>query len=171
MIREVKAPNGYMNQNWQTTINAGEDKTNLTYEALNETKQLSYAVSNPKLTSLTIEKKVVNGTSADLKKEFCFTVIIEGKIYEGAYKLAAADGTSTNKNTDANGHIVLKHGQKAVIDGLKNGQLYIVREEKADGFTSHITKGMGTIAADAEQNIVTCTNQKDSGYVLSLIHI
>lgn len=165
MIREVKAPNGYMNQNWQTTINAGEDKTNLTYEALNETKQLSYAVSNPKLTSLTIEKKVVNGTSADLKKEFCFTVIIEGKIYEGAYKLAAADGTSTNKNTDANGHIVLKHGQKAVIDGLKNGQLYIVREEKADGFTSHITKGMGTIAADAEQNIVTCTNQKDSGYV------
>lgn len=165
MIRELKAPNGYMNQNWQTTINAGEDKTNLTYEVLNETKQLSYAVSNPKLTSLTIEKKVVNGTSADLKKEFCFTVIIEGKIYEGAYKLTAADGTRTNKNTDANGRIVLKHGQKAVIDGLEDGQLYIVREEKADGFTSHITKGMGTIAADAEQNIVTCTNQKDSGYV------
>lgn len=165
MIREVKAPNGYMNQNWQTTINAGEDKTNLTYEALNETKQLSYAVSNPKLTSLTIEKKVVNGTSADLKKEFCFTVIIEGKIYEGAYKLAAADGTSTDKTTDAKGRIVLKHGQKAVIEGLEDGQLYIVREEKADGFTSHITKGMGTIAADAKQNVVTCTNTKDSGYV------
>ena len=165
MIREVKAPNGYMNQNWQTTINAGEDKTNLTYEALNETKQLSYAVSNPKLTSLTIEKKVVNGTSADLKKEFCFTVIIEGKIYEGAYKLAAADGTSTDKTTDAKGRIVLKHGQKAVIEGLEDGQLYIVREEKADGFTSHITKGMGTIAADAKQNVVTCTNTKESGYV------
>ena len=165
MIREVKAPNGYMNQNWQTTINAGEDKTNLTYEALNETKQLSYAVSNPKLTSLTIEKKVVNGTSADLKKEFCFTVIIEGKIYEGAYKLAAADGTSTDKKTDAKGRIVLKHGQKAVIEGLEDGQLYIVREEKADGFTSHITKGMGTIAADAKQNFVTCTNTKESGYV------
>lgn len=38
-IREVKAPNGYINQNWQTIINAGEDKTNLTYEALNETER------------------------------------------------------------------------------------------------------------------------------------
>ena len=63
------------------------------------------------------------------------------------------------------GDIVLKHGQKAVIEGLEDGQLYIVREEKADGFTSHITKGMGTIAANAKQNVVTCTNTKDSGYV------
>ena len=164
-IREVKAPEGYVNQNWQTTINAGEDKTNLTYEALNESSQLNYAVNNPKLTSLTIQKQVVNGSSDDLKKDFYFTVIIEGKIYEGAYKLIAADGTSTDKNTDANGRIVLKHGQKAVIEGLEDGQLYIVREGKSDGFTSHITKGMGTIAADANQNIVTCTNTKESGYV------
>lgn len=164
-VREVKAPEGYVNQNWQTTINAGEDKTNLTYEALNESSQLNYAVNNPKLTNLTIQKQVVNGTSDDLKKDFYFTVIIEGKIYEGAYKLIAADGTSTDKNTDANGRIVLKHGQKAVIEGLEDGQLYIVREEKAEGFTSHITKGMGTIAADAKQNVVTCTNQKELGYV------
>ncbi|MCI5533214.1 MAG: hypothetical protein MR440_00420, partial [Firmicutes bacterium] len=165
MIREVKAPNGYMNQNWQTTINAGEDKTNLTYEALNETKQLSYAVSNPKLTSLTIQKQVVNGTTADLNKDFYFTAIIEGRLYEGLYKLIGTDGTIIDKNTDAKGRIVLKHGQKAVIEGLEDGQLYIVREEKADGFTSHITKGMGTIAADAKQNVVTCTNTKESGYV------
>ena len=164
-IREVKAPNGYINQNWQTIINAGEDKTNLTYEALNETEQLSYTVSNPKLTSLTIQKQVVNGTTADLTKDFYFTAIIEGRMYEGKYKLTAADGTSTDKTTDAKGRIVLKHGQKAVIEGLEDGQLYIMREEKADGFTSHITKGMGTIAADAKQNVVTCTNTKDSGYV------
>ena len=164
-IREVKAPNGYINQNWQTIINAGEDKTNLTYEVLNETEQLSYTVSNPKLTSLTIQKQVVNGTTADLTKDFYFTAIIEGRMYEGKYKLTAADGTSTDKTTDAKGRIVLKHGQKAVIEGLEDGQLYIVREEKADGFTSHITKGMGTIAADAKQNVVTCTNTKDSGYV------
>ncbi len=164
-IREVKAPNGYINQNWQTIINAGEDKTNLTYEALNETEQLSYTVSNPKLTSLTIQKQVVNGTTADLTKDFYFTAIIEGRMYEGKYKLTAADGTSTDKTTDAKGRIVLKHGQKAVIEGLEDGQFYIVREEKADGFTSHITKGMGTIAADAKQNVVTCTNTKDSGYV------
>ncbi len=105
----------------------------------------------------------MNGTTADLKKDFYFTAIIEGKIYEGKYKLTAADGTSTDKTTDANGRIVLKHGQKAVIDGLEDGQLYIVREEKADGFTSHITKGMGTIAADAKQNIVTCTNHERFG--------
>ncbi len=164
-IREVKAPEGYVNQNWQTAINAGEDKTNLTYEALNEPEQLTYAVSNPKLTSLTIEKKVINGTNDDLKKDFYFTAIIEGRMYEGAYKLTAADGTIINKATDEKGRIVLKHGQKAVIEGLEDGQLYIVREEKADGFTSHITKGMGTIAADAKQNVVTCTNTKDSGYV------
>lgn len=164
-IREVNAPDGYVNQNWQTTINAGEDKTNLTYEVLNESEQLTYAVSNPKLTSLTIEKKVVNGTTADLTKDFYFTAIIEGRMYEGKYKLTAADGTSTDKKTDAEGHIVLKHGQKAVIEGLEDGQLYIVREEKTDGFTSHITKGMGTIAADAKQNVVTCTNTKESGYV------
>lgn len=164
-VREVKAPVGYINQNWQTTINAGEDKTNLTYEALNESEQLTYAVSNPKLTSLTIEKKVINGTNDDLNREFYFTAIIEGRMYEGSYKLIETDGRSTDKNTDEKGRIVLKHGQKAVIEGVEDGQLYIVREEKADGFTSHITKGMGTIAADAEQNIVTCTNQKDLGYV------
>lgn len=164
-IREVKAPNGYINQNWQTTINAGEDKTNLTYEALNEPEQLTYAVSNPKLTSLTIQKQVVNGTTADLNKDFYFTAIIEGRLYEGLYKLIGTDGTIIDKNTDAKGRIVLKHGQKAVIEGLEDGQLYIVREEKADGFTSHITKGMGTIAADAKQNVVTCTNTKESGYV------
>lgn len=164
-IREVKAPKGYIKQNWQTIINAGEDKTNLTYEALNKPEQLTYAVSNPKLTSLTIEKKVVNGTTADLNKDFYFTVIIEGRLYEGLYKLIGTDGTIIDKNTDAKGRIVLKHGQKAVIEGLEDGQLYIVREEKADGFTSHITKGMGTIAADAKQNVATCTNTKDSGYV------
>lgn len=164
-IREVKAPEGYVNQNWQTTINAGEDKTTLTYEALNKTEALTYAVSNPKLTSLTIEKKVVNGTNDDLNKDFYFTAIIEGKVYVGEYKLIAADGSITNETTDAKDSIVLKHGQKAVIEGLEDGQLYIVREEKADGFTSHITKGLGTIAADANQNVVTCTNTKESGYV------
>ena len=164
-IREVKAPEGYVNQNWQTTINAGEDRTNLTYEALNESAQLNYAVNNPKLTSLTIQKQVVNGTSDDLKKDFYFTAMIEGKVYVGKYKLIAADNTSADETTDAEGRIVLKHGEKAVIEGLEDGQLYIVREGKSDGFTSHITKGMGTIAADANQNIVTCTNTKESGYV------
>ena len=164
-IREVKAPEGHVNQNWQTTINAGEDRTNLTYEALNESSQLNYAVKNPKLTNLTIQKQVVNGTSADLTKDFYFTVIIEGRMYEGAYKQTAADGTITDKTTDAKGRIVLKHGQKAVIEGLQDGQLYIVREAKAEGFSTHISKGMGKIAADANQNVVTCTNTKDSGYV------
>lgn len=164
-IREVKAPEGYVNQNWQTTINAGEDRTNLTYEALNESAQLNYAVNNPKLTSLTIQKQVVNGTSDDLKKDFYFTAMIEGKVYVGKYKLIAADNTSADETTDAEGRIVLKHGEKAVIEGLRDGQLYIVREAKAEGFSTHISKGMGMIAADANQNVVTCTNQKELGYV------
>ena len=164
-IREIKAPDGYVNQNWQTTINAGEDRTNLTYEALNESSQLNYAVNNPKLTNLTIQKQVVNGTSDDLKKDFYFTAMIEGKVYVGKYKLIAADNTSADETTDAEGRIVLKHGQKAVIEGLQDGQLYIVREAKAEGFSTHISNGMGKIAADANQNVVTCTNTKDSGYI------
>lgn len=164
-VEEISAPSGYVNQHWVETINAGTDRSNLTYEALNESFGVNYTVNNPKLTDLTIQKTVINGTADDNKREFRFIVNIGGKPYTGEYTHVNANNTQTVKQTDASGYITLKHGEKAVIKNLENGQIYFVREEQTEGFTGSSSGAMGTLLKGTNVNIARFENKKDSGYL------
>lgn len=164
-VEEISAPSGYVNQHWVETINAGTDRSNLTYEALNESFGVNYTVNNPKLTDLTIQKTVINGTADDNNREFRFIVNIGGKTYTGEYTHVDANNKRTAKQTDANGYITLKHGEKAVINNLENGQIYFVREEQTEGFTCSSNGAMGTLLKGTNVNIAKFENKKDSGYL------
>lgn len=164
-VEEVSAPEGYINQGWFETIIAGTDEDSLTYDALNEECKETYTVFNPGLTSLTITKTVQSGTSDDADKEFRFSATIDGNTFSGEYTVTRGSTTEVRNTANYDGYIMLKHGEKAVIDGLVDGTLYSVREEPSEGFTTTSTNTIGILSADAKKNVASFVNEKEKGYI------
>ena len=122
--------------------------------------------------TLTISKTVV-GVRADFGREFYFDVTLadgSGAPYSGSYiRYASPSDTVGVIYSTANGVLALKHGQRAVITSLSEGQTFAVSERVAtgyvttlsvDGLTYKVASFMGYIGGHER---VDFTNTFDDG--------
>ena len=120
--------------------------------------------------TLTVEKKVesVFGLTAP-DDTFEFAVTQNGQpLANTAYTLYGADGNAVSGSyqTDAEGKLTLKAGQKAVLMALRGASYEIAETPKAD-YTTTQTGGKGTVASD-DSSKGTFTNKYDPKRDISL---
>ena len=115
--------------------------------------------------SLKITKKVVKADpsySPDAETQFGIRVVLEGNGANGTYTYTIDGKTSDSYKFKSGDVITLKNGQTAEIEGLPAGCKYTVSEPTPPaGYTSHIDKASGMIAAGKVQDtapVVTVTN-------------
>lgn len=110
----------------------------------------SYATNN-----LTV-KKVITGNQADMKKEFEFTITINGA--EGEQYNMENAGKTTPITSGENVTVQLGHNEEVKIYGLSAADTYRVVEEdcSADGYTT-------TIDSSDEKDGLTATGNVDTG--------
>lgn len=112
--------------------------------------------------TLTIEKKLAEGTADDDNAEFTFKVRLIGPHVASSYTYGV-DGSSektTAAVTDGEFEVKLKGGQTATIEDIAAGTAYQVFEESAEGWQlDGQTDASGTIEADG-LSAATFTNKK-----------
>lgn len=105
-------------------------------------------VNTHKTGDLTI-RKTVEGTGADLNKEFSFTVTLSDAAINGVYgDMLFVNGAAT---------VMLKHGESSTAKDLPSGITYEVEESGNEGYRMSQTGGSGTITADAAEARFTNT--------------
>ncbi len=138
-VRETSAPEGYQ-----------VDPTNyLVHVVAGRSVQVNAGV--PFVNRLTggqgiALSKVCEGGSAD--DDFTFLVKTNGHLYSGSYRLA------TSIKTTANGQIVLKGGETAIITGLDVGDDYLVTEVSDSRYVGFSENAAGVIMRDKLASIV-----------------
>ncbi|MBP3656628.1 MAG: LPXTG cell wall anchor domain-containing protein, partial [Clostridia bacterium] len=101
---------------------------------------------------LTVKKVVVSDASADMQKEFSFTVTLADKTINGAY------GDMTFENGVA--EFTLKANESKTASGLPTGMYYVTEAEDGD-FTTSWEGQTGTIGE--EMSLATATNTRNTG--------
>lgn len=118
--------------------------------------------------NLGVSKALIGGTAADLLQDFTFVISVDGQAYANqAYRLYK-DGVEETGSfvTDAEGKFVLKAGQTAAFEKLREGLAYTVKEEPLAGY-SQINPNSpdgysGYIKTSPEHTKVSFTNASGS---------
>ena len=105
----------------------------------------------------TVEELTGSTTDPDPDKEFSFTVKVKkvsdsaSAAYAGKYTLIKADGSKESGKITTSGEIVLKAGERALIEDLEIDTQYEINETAptaADGFIYDTTAVTGTLTSD-----------------------
>ena len=95
-------------------------------------------INQYRIKNLEVSKTVIAPTAEDKLKDFTFVVTKNGKAMAIPYRLFEGETEvleGSSFSTDEAGKFTLKHGQRALLSGFREGQSYTVREEPASGYT------------------------------------
>lgn len=118
-----------------------------------------------KTNDVTIKKEVI-GNQGDKKKDFRFTIKVNGTEGEQYYVVFSDGRTPVTLTTGVAQTITLKHDQSAKIYGLSGNDTYTVTEDdySSDGYTTTIggTETNTDSGNISEDKLVTVVNDKDT---------
>ena len=95
-------------------------------------------------TSLTITK-TVTGSQGDLKKDFTFTVSVDGTADSYEVKKDNVVVTTLNKDNDYTDNVTLKNGESVVVTGLRAADEYTVTEATYTDYNTTIDNAGATV--------------------------
>lgn len=117
---------------------------------ITETGNIASFTNTRKTNSLVIAKTQIGGSAED---EFNFIVSIDGKAYAGKAAIKDSSDTVVETRTIADGRLVLKGGQSAVIDGIPLGTEYEITEEDRIDYEETLLRASGVIEEGTNREV------------------
>lgn len=159
----------YSGDNYTTKNNTANSRiATYTVKKSGNTEILFTNTKQQELGDVKVSKTVVGGVSVDTGKAFTFTATLQdGSAFPSGVTLEGA-ASNTGAVSGTSWTFTLKHGQTATFKNLHKGSVLVVKETKADYYTTKVGNtvtdtGTGTAAAAAPT--IAFTNTLEPGSV------